>query len=123
MDFASMSPRSSTEGGDASPRGPHADAFAWATRAERALRSSIPGRLLLVVFAVASPVDLALDVRMGAALVALDVPRVLPALLICFLYLGLRLQLLLFVATSGAAPAPTATGSFFFFFSSRDRRP
>lgn len=76
------------------------DLFAAAARAERAVRRSVPGRLLLVVIAVASPIDLFFDARMGAALANLDVHPLLPALLFSFLYLGLRVQLLLFVATS-----------------------
>ena len=54
--------------------------------------SYCPGRLLLLGFALASPVDLALDVRMGVLLANIDATALLPVMLFSFLYLGLRLQ-------------------------------
>lgn len=72
--------------------------FLIANRVETAISRLWVGKVFLVCCSVSAPVDFALDVRMGFALVDHGIRSA--AVLFFFLYLSLRLQLLLFLATS-----------------------
>ena len=80
------------------------DVFREAARVERLLLATIWGRILFIGFAIASPVDLALDIRLGVLLATYGSGTwLVPCLMFVFLYLGLRLQVLLLLSTSDTA--------------------
>ena len=84
--------------------------FVLATKAEGVMQKTLTGRMFLLLCALSSPVDFALDVRMGSVLLGLG-ERTFAALLFMFLYLSLRLQLLLFLMTT-ARPVVDAARKF-----------
>lgn len=76
-----------------------AQLFKISTRVESALMKSAVGRVFILLCILSSPVDFALDLRMGVLLLTMK-KKLFAALLYTFLYMSLRLQLILFLATT-----------------------